>query len=83
MKRKVLVVVLLGFCFSTFLLMEAQYRRIGASSMFPLKPKIAFLFLAEGNIPHVGLYRTPNIYQWVDMGSMGRRELMKHWLTLG
>ncbi|KAJ0447265.1 putative glycosyl transferase, family 14 [Helianthus annuus] len=50
-KTKVFVVVLLGFCFSTFLLMEAQYRRIGASSMLPQKPKIAFLFLARNRLP--------------------------------
>ncbi|KAJ0433577.1 putative glycosyl transferase, family 14 [Helianthus annuus] len=31
--------------------MEAQYRRIGASSMLAQKPKIAFLFLARNRLP--------------------------------
>uniref|UniRef100_A0A251RRM0 Putative glycosyl transferase, family 14 n=1 Tax=Helianthus annuus TaxID=4232 RepID=A0A251RRM0_HELAN len=31
--------------------MEAQYRRIGASSMLAQKPKIAFLFLAGNRLP--------------------------------
>ena len=53
-KTKIFALLLVGFCFSTFLLMEAQYSRIGASSIFPLfvqKPKIAFLFLARNRLP--------------------------------
>ncbi|KAJ0651943.1 putative glycosyl transferase, family 14 [Helianthus annuus] len=54
-KTKVFAVVLVGFCISTVLLMEAQYRQIGASSsrfsLFDRKPKIAFLFLARNRLP--------------------------------
>ncbi|KAI7724883.1 hypothetical protein M8C21_025809 [Ambrosia artemisiifolia] len=58
-KTKIFALLLVGFCFSTFLLMEAQYSRIGvsssSSSMFPTfvvqKPKIAFLFLARNRLP--------------------------------
>lgn len=55
-KTKIFAVILVGFCFSTLLLMDAQYSRIGigASSLFPQfvqKPKIAFLFLARNRLP--------------------------------
>ncbi|KAD2073969.1 hypothetical protein E3N88_30333 [Mikania micrantha] len=53
-KTKIVALLLVVFCFSTILLMDAQYSRIDASSIFPQfvqKPKIAFLFLARNRLP--------------------------------
>ncbi|XP_058091911.1 glycosyltransferase BC10 [Magnolia sinica] len=56
-RRKILAVVLLGFCFGSLVLMQTQYNRIKAlaslvsSPRFVQKPKIAFLFIARNRIP--------------------------------
>ncbi|KAK6128319.1 hypothetical protein DH2020_037938 [Rehmannia glutinosa] len=54
-KRKLFAMLLLGFSFVTFVLMESQYRRIKMVNLIspPLirKPKIAFLFIARNRIP--------------------------------
>lgn len=56
-KRRVFVLLLLGFCFASLVLLETQYCRI---KMFALlsppsvqKPKIAFLFIARNRLPLV------------------------------
>ncbi|KAK3033050.1 hypothetical protein RJ639_035676 [Escallonia herrerae] len=54
-RRKIIAVLLLGFCFSTLLLVETQYSRIKMlASQYPptvQKPKIAFLFIARNRLP--------------------------------
>lgn len=53
-KRKLLVVLLLVFCFATFVVMESQYNSIKMLTLVSLplqKPKIAFLFIARNRIP--------------------------------
>ncbi|KAK4392965.1 Glycosyltransferase BC10 [Sesamum angolense] len=53
-KRKLLVVLLLVFCFATFVVMESQYSSIKMLTLISLpsqKPKIAFLFIARNRIP--------------------------------
>lgn len=53
-KRKFIVLLLLVFCFATFLLLEPEYSKIKMMSLItpPLqKPKIAFLFIARNRIP--------------------------------
>ncbi|KAK2968371.1 hypothetical protein RJ640_027983, partial [Escallonia rubra] len=54
-RRKIIAVLLLGFCFSTLLLVEMQYSRIKTlASLYPptvQKPKIAFLFIARNRLP--------------------------------
>ncbi|KAL0450690.1 UNVERIFIED_CONTAM: Glycosyltransferase BC10 [Sesamum latifolium] len=53
-KRKLLVVLLLVFCFATFFVMESQYSSIKMLTLISLplqKPKIAFLFIARNRIP--------------------------------
>ncbi|KAL0377403.1 UNVERIFIED_CONTAM: Glycosyltransferase BC10 [Sesamum radiatum] len=53
-KRKLLVVLLLVFCFATFVLMESQYSSIKMLTLISMplqKPKIAFLFIARNRIP--------------------------------
>ncbi|KAI3452459.1 hypothetical protein Pfo_009123 [Paulownia fortunei] len=51
-KRKFFALLLLVFCFATFVLMESQYSRIKMLTFPPLqKPKIAFLFIARNRIP--------------------------------
>ncbi|KAL8471291.1 hypothetical protein ACS0TY_028805 [Phlomoides rotata] len=53
-KRKFIVLLLLVFCFATFLFLEPEYSKIKMMSLItpPLqKPKIAFLFIARNRIP--------------------------------
>lgn len=53
-RRKLFALLLLVFCFATFLLMESEYSKIKMLSLIspPLqKPKIAFLFIARNRIP--------------------------------
>lgn len=55
-RRKIFTVLLFGICFSTLLLLEAQYSRIRTlSSLYHhpsvQKPKIAFLFIARNRLP--------------------------------
>ncbi|KDP45324.1 hypothetical protein JCGZ_09573 [Jatropha curcas] len=54
-KRKLFVVLLLGFCFGSFVLMQTQYTRILAlaklQSHLVQKPRIAFLFIARNRLP--------------------------------
>lgn len=55
-KRKILLMVLLSFCFGSLILMQNQYTRIKvlASLVSPelvQKPKIAFLFIARNRLP--------------------------------
>ncbi|XP_048230721.1 glycosyltransferase BC10 isoform X3 [Ricinus communis] len=55
-KRKVVAVLLLGFCFGSWILMQTHYTRVLAlaslqSRLLPNKPKIAFLFIARNRLP--------------------------------
>lgn len=54
-KRKIVLMLFLGFCFGTLIVMQTQYSRIlmlaSLPSQFAQKPKIAFLFIARNRLP--------------------------------
>lgn len=54
-KRNLFVMLLLGFCFGSLVLLQTQYSRIrmlaSISSPFVQRPKIAFLFIARNRLP--------------------------------
>ncbi|KAL5572766.1 hypothetical protein UlMin_022363 [Ulmus minor] len=51
-RRKLLGLILLGFCFGSLFLMQSRCTRIMTlASLRPQKPKIAFLFIARNRLP--------------------------------
>lgn len=54
-KTRLLIVLFLGFCWASIVLLESQYSRIKALALFSprsvQKPKIAFLFIARNRLP--------------------------------